>query len=93
MKNILNQLGATASSLDGATQQDLRALGMNPMGPAVQAPMQSNAMAANPIATSTMMPTTDAPVIPQVDPLANNFSPLTQKAADYKFGNSESRGL
>ena len=88
MKNILNQLGATASNLDGATPQEMQALGMNPMGPAVQAPMAPNTMAPN-----TMVPTADAPIIPPVDPLANNFSPLTQKAADYKFGNSEARGL
>lgn len=83
MKNILNQLGATASNLDGATPQEMQALGMNPMGPAVQGPMATNPMA----------PTTDPALIPPVDPLANNFSPLTQKAADYKFGNSEARGL
>ena len=88
MKNILNQLGATASNLDGATPQEMQALGMNPMGPAVQGPMATNPMATNPMA-----PTTDPALIPPVDPLANNFSPLTQKAADYKFGNSEARGL
>ena len=93
MKNILNQLGATASNLDGATPQEMQALGMNPMGPAVQAPMAPNTMAPNTMAPNTMVPTADAPIIPPVDPLANNFSPLTQKAADYKFGNSEARGL
>ena len=56
MKNILNQLGATASNLDGATPQEMQALGMNPMGAAVQGPMVAN----------PMMPTTDPAVIPPV---------------------------
>ena len=54
MKNILNQLGDTASNLDGATPQEMQSLGMNSMGPAVQGPM----------ATNPMMPTTEPAAIP-----------------------------
>ena len=55
MKNILNQLGATASNLEGATPQETQALGMNPMGPAVQGTMANNPM------TSTTDPAVISP--------------------------------
>lgn len=82
MKNILNQLGATASNLEGATPQELQVLGMNTMGPAVQGPMTTN----------PMTPTTDPAVIPPVVPTANNFSPTTKSVADYTFGSEVARG-
>jgi hypothetical protein len=82
MKNILNQLGDTASNLDGATPQEMQALGMNPMGPAVQGPM----------ATNPMMPTTEPAAIPPVVPTDNNFSPKTKSVADYTYGSDVSRG-
>jgi len=82
MKNILNQLGDTASNLDGATPQEMQALGMNPMGPAVQGPMANN----------PMTPTTDPTAIPPVVPTDNNFSPKTKSVADYTYGSDVSRG-
>jgi hypothetical protein len=82
MKNILNQLGATATNLEGATPQEMQALGMNPMGPAVQGVM----------ATNPMMPTVDPAVIPPVNPIANNFSPTTKSVADYTYGSDVARG-
>ena len=82
MKNILNQLGATATNLDGATPQEMQALGMNPMGPAVQGPM----------ATNPMMPTTEPAAIPPVVPTDNNFSPKTKSVADYTYGSDVARG-
>lgn len=82
MKNILNQLGATAANLEGATPQELEMLGMNPMGPAVQGPTFTN----------PMTPTTATAVIPPVVPTANNFSPTTKSAADYIYGSDVARG-
>ena len=82
MKNILNQLGATATNLDGATPQEMQALGMSTMGPAVQGPMS----------TAPMMPATDSAVIPPVLPTANNFSPTTKSVADYTYGSDTARG-
>jgi len=82
MKNILNQLGDTASNLDGATPQEMQALGMNPMGSAVQGPM----------ATNPMMPTTEPAAIPPVVPTDNNFSPTTKSVADYTYGSDVARG-
>jgi hypothetical protein len=82
MKNILNQLGATATNLDGATPQEMQALGMNPMGAAVQ-----GTMAINPT-----MPTVDPAEIPPVNPTANNFSPTTKSVADYTYGSDVARG-
>lgn len=88
MKNILNQLGATASNLEGATPQELQALGMNPMGPAVQGPMATNPM------TPTTDPAVISPVVPTaiVVPTDNNFSPTTKSVADYTFGSDVARG-
>ena len=82
MKNILNQLGATAANLEGATPQELEILGMNSMGPAVQGPTFTNPM------TSIK----DAVAIPPVVPTANNFSPTTKSAADYIYGSDVARG-
>jgi hypothetical protein len=83
MKNILNQLGDTASNLDGATPQEMQSLGMNPMGPAAQGPM----------ATNPMMPTTEPAAIPPVVPTDNNFSPTTKSVADYTYGSDVARGF
>ena len=77
MKNILNQLGATAASLEGATPQELEMLGMNPMGPAVQGPTFTN----------LMTPKTDPAVIPPVVPTEKNFSPSELK--DFFWANSK----
>ena len=82
MKNILNQLGATPANLEGPTPQDMSALGMNPMGPAVQGPTLTN----------PMTPTTDPAVIPPVAPTANNFSQSARSAADYIYGSDVARG-
>lgn len=83
MKNILNQLGDTASNLDGATPQEMQSLGMNPMGPAAQGPM----------ATNPMMPTTEPAAIPPVVPTDNNFSPTTKSVANYTYGSDVARGF
>lgn len=82
MKNILNQLGATASNLEGATPQELQALGMNPMGAAVQGPVGMN----------PAMPVANQEVVPPIVPTANNFSPTTKSAADYIYGSDVARG-
>jgi hypothetical protein len=82
MKNILNQLGDTATSLDGATPQEMQALGMNPMGAAVQGTMTTNP-ATIPV---------DPSAIPPVNPTANNFSPTTKSVADYTYGSDVARG-
>tara|TARA_R110000803_G_scaffold203208_1_gene268662 strand:- start:56 stop:307 length:252 start_codon:yes stop_codon:yes gene_type:complete len=82
MKNILNQLGATATNLEGATPQEMQALGMNLMGPAVQGPMTTNP-ATLPV---------DPFAIPPVNPTANNFSPTTKSVADYTYGSDVARG-
>jgi len=98
MKNILNQLGATAANLEGATPQELEILGMNSMGPAVQGPTFTNPMTSikdavqGPTFTNPMTSIKDAVAIPPVVPTANNFSPTTKSAADYIYGSDVARG-
>jgi len=82
IKSILNQLGATAANLEGATPQELEMLGMNPMGPAVQGPTFTN----------PMTPTTNPAVLPPVVPTEKNFSPSAKSAADYIYGSDVARG-
>jgi len=84
MKNILNQLGATAANINGATPTDQSALGMNPMGPAVQP-----APGAMPMPVPANEAVQPDPLTQATDP---NFSPNTQNAANYVYGNTASRG-
>ena len=80
MKNVLNQLGATASNVNGVTDQELSSLGMRPATPAAM---------PNPALVPGQQPAVVDPMVGATNP---NFSPSVRSAANYVYGSDIARG-